>query len=154
VTLIISVTGEVAPQGSKTVGVTKDGRSYVRDDNPKTKPWRRLVATAARARLVERPDWNTEYAAVRVEIMFGIARPKAHYRTGKFAHQLKPNAPIYCNQYPDIDKAARAILDGLTESGAIVDDVRVVQLNCTKVYAGALGPMKQPGALVSIVAMT
>lgn len=54
---------------------------------------------------------------LRVDILFFFARPKGHYRTGKFAGMLKPQ---YCasNNYristPDRDNLDKLVLDALT----------------------------------------
>jgi Holliday junction resolvase RusA-like endonuclease len=41
---------------------------------------------------------------------------------------------------PDLDKLVRATLDGLTQSGAIVDDAQVVAITTRKQYAEAGAP--------------
>lgn len=140
--LVFTVLGEVAPQGSKTRG--RHGGLF--EDNPKTKPWRKTVTAAAEVALAETPKWNTEAEYLRVSLMFAIKRPKSHYRTGRFSEELKPDAPVYCNKYPDIDKAARAILDSLKVAGAITDDSQVVQLHCRKTYA----TVSEPGVIIAV----
>lgn len=37
------------PQGSKNLGVAKNGRTYVRESSAKVKPWRKAVTAAAYA---------------------------------------------------------------------------------------------------------
>jgi hypothetical protein len=37
---------------------------------------------------------------IEAELNFYFERPKVHFRTGKFADQLKPNAPVYHSKKP------------------------------------------------------
>jgi crossover junction endodeoxyribonuclease RusA len=137
--VVFTVHGEPAPQGSKTVGRTKAGASFVREDNPATEPWRNAVTAAA----VEAMDGRTPIAGpVRLEVDFVFARPKSHYRTGKRAGELKPSAPHYRASRPDVDKLVRALGDSLT-GVALVDDGAIVELVTRKVYGS-------PGAHVAI----
>lgn len=48
----------------------------------------------------------------------------------------------------DIDKLARAVLDALTESGVIGDDVQVVKLNCDRIERTT--PVRGDGAFVLV----
>lgn len=119
------IAGVPAPQGSKTR--TKWG---VREDNPATKPWRSAVAWEATAAMQgkELLTGPVELAAV-----FVFPRPKSHYRTGKNAGQLRPDAPIHCATKPDTDKLLRSIGDAIT--GIVVrDDSQIVRINARKLY--------------------
>lgn len=64
---------------------------------------------------------------------FFSARPKSHYRTGKYANELKPTAPKYNTSKKDIDNMAKFILDALNNK-LYVDDCQVVKLYCEKNY--------------------
>jgi len=77
---------------------------------------------------------------VFLSIDFWMPRPKSHYRTGKFAGELKPDALVYCPTTPDIDKLVRCTLDGLSVKcgGCVIaDDSLVVKLLCEKRYITA-----------------
>jgi Holliday junction resolvase RusA-like endonuclease len=120
----LTVIGTPAPQGSKT-----RTRFGVREDNPRTKPWRATVAAEAavahRGPLVDQP--------VEVDALFVFPRPKSHYRTGRNAHLLKDTAPAWCATKPDADKLARAVGDAL--SGVLLrDDNLIVEWRIRKVY--------------------
>ena len=133
-----TVYGEPAPQGSKTVAKSK-GKTWVREDNRKTEPWRNAVAAAA----VEAMDGQAPIAGpVELEVIFVFARPKAHYRTGKRAGELKPSAPHYAAKQPDADKLVRAIGDAITGI-VVVDDAAIVKLRAEKHFGS-------PGALVTV----
>lgn len=84
---------------------------------------------------------------VKVDILFYFPRPKSHYRTGKYADQLKPNAPIFHESKPDKDNAEKLVLDVLTKSGWWADDSRVVTGTPTKLYHGQDG---KPGAMITV----
>lgn len=135
----LTLHGEPAPQGSKTVGTTKTGRAYVREDNPALEPWRNAVAGAAVAAMAGRPPLAGE---LELDVVFVFARPKAHYGTGRNAGRLKPSAPAYCAKRPDVDKLCRAIGDALTGI-VFVDDAQVVELRAAKHYGA-------PAAHVSV----
>ena len=70
---------------------------------------------------------------ILMSIEFYIARPKSHYRTGKYKHLLKKGALYHCNKRPDIDNYAKLVLDAL--NGVFYkDDSQVTTLVITKVY--------------------
>lgn len=71
---------------------------------------------------------------LRVDIEFGMPRPKSHYRTGRFAHLLKGGAPVQHVRVPDVDNLAKFVLDALN-THVFVDDSRIVELCCRKIYA-------------------
>jgi crossover junction endodeoxyribonuclease RusA len=121
----LTIIGTPAPQGSKT-----KTRWGMREDNPHTKPWRATVAAEAAAQWEGRPLID---CAVELDALFVFPRPKSHYRTGRYAGQLRTNAPRWCEVKPDADKLARAIGDALT--GVLLrDDKQIVQWTIRKVY--------------------
>jgi Holliday junction resolvase RusA-like endonuclease len=71
-----------------------------------------------------------------VRITFYLSRPKS-----------APKKKVVPAGRPDIDKLARAVLDGLTEGGAWLDDGQVVTLHASKVYATEDYP---PGCTIEI----
>lgn len=80
---------------------------------------------------------------LRLRVFFYLPRPKHHYRTGRFAGQLKADAPRFCTRVPDTDKLVRAIGDALT--GLIYgDDSQVAQIVAHKLYGDT------PGAFITI----
>lgn len=123
--MIISVRGVPAPQGSKR----HVGGGRMVEMSKAVGPWREAV----RAETAKIAKWvSTE--PVEVHIIFGLNRPKGHYRTGRNAHLLRDGAPEFPAGRPDLDKLARAVLDGLTAGGAWKDDSQVVVLQVAKVY--------------------
>jgi Holliday junction resolvase RusA-like endonuclease len=73
--------------------------------------------------------------AVMVDIIFWMQRPKSHYRTGKFAGQIKDSMQMaYHTSKPDRDNLDKLVLDSL--SGIIIkDDAQVVGGKIWKEYA-------------------
>lgn len=104
------------------------------------KPWRKAVTEAAEE-ATRGLCWLD--GPLRLRAIFYIARPKHHYRTGKFAGQLKPNAPRFCTTTPDTDKLVRAIGDSLT-GFVYQDDSQVACLIAHKLYGD------KPGAFITI----
>ena len=132
--LWIRVTGEPIPQGSKVAAVTKDGRAFMRDAHPGLKAWRENVAQATWRFMHQTFEIDPLQGAVSCTIWTYITRPKSVTRT-------------YPHVKPDVDKLARAILDGLTDGGAWDDDSQVVELSIRKAYATE---DTRPGALIHI----
>ncbi len=75
------------------------------------------------------------YGGCSMTLVFNFERPKAHYRTGRYSHLLRDDAPDRHLQDPDGDKLERAILDGLTGI-AYHDDNEVDTCGRHKRWAG------------------
>ena len=116
--MAFQVFGDPVPQGSKRAFVVKN-RAVVVDDNKATlRSWRTAVVDAARAELNgEAP----ELGPVRITLMFFLRQPK------------RPKAPVPITK-PDVDKLARAVLDGMTDAGVFRDDSQVTTLTVRKRY--------------------
>lgn len=139
--IAFTVDGLPIPQGSKTVGHTTGGTSFVREGNRAAlMPWRSAISTRAREAMEGRAPFA---GPVRLDVDFAFPRPKSHYRTGKRAGELKLSAPTWSTPRPDLDKLLRALGDALT--GVVVrDDAQVVSVEASKRYGS-------PGAWVSVV---
>lgn len=71
---------------------------------------------------------------LQVVLKFFFVRPKSHFRTGKYADELKPNAPCWHTKIPDADNLAKFICDSL--NGIFWrDDSIVCKLIVTKQYS-------------------
>ena len=65
-------------------------------------------------------------------------RPKSHYRTGKYAHTLKDNAPQWHTSVPDTDNILKFIGDAL--NGIFwLDDRQIVWVRAMKRYGDTPG---------------
>ncbi len=127
------IPGIPKPQGSKTSGLNhKTGKTFVREDNAGTKPWRkRMVEGLQDSHGVPLAQFDS---AVAVVLRFVFVRPKSHKRDSM------PTSKAL----GDVDKLARNVLDALTQAGIITDDKFVLKLAAEKVY----GP--NPGLHVSV----
>ena len=130
--LWVRVNGEPIPQGSKTARVV-NGRAVMWDANPKLKEWRSTITNAC----LKAAPAMWEPGPVAVTIWAIVARPKTAKRT-------------YPTVKPDVDKLARAILDGITDAAIWADDAQVVELSIRKTYA-ADGDV--PGVIIHIGSM-
>lgn len=119
--IMFSVQGLPIPQGSKTIAQA-GGKAWLRDANAaRLKPWRQKVAAAA--------DVGESFdCPVVVFAMFYLPRPK------------KPKWWAPAGRVGDVDKLARALLDGMTDGGLLADDARVVDLHSYKRYESAENP--------------
>lgn len=71
--------------------------------------------------------------AIKVDMYFFMARPKNHFRTGKFAGQLKANAPKWHTAKPDRDNLMKFVKDALNKI-YWTDDSIICDGRCTKSY--------------------
>jgi Holliday junction resolvase RusA-like endonuclease len=140
------VPGEPAPGGSKkpfTYKCKKTGkiRASMAPDSSRTKPWMNNVAHFCRA------QWRLPVVdgPVRLGVVFYMDRPKSHYRTGKYAGQLRQDAPRLHTIAPDTTKLLRSTEDAM--KGIVWrDDCLVCDQSAVKVYSDT----GKPGALISV----
>lgn len=147
--LVVLVYGTPAPQGSKRhVG----NGVMVESNQHSLRTWREDVKLAALRALEETPGWERDYAQVAAHIVFTLPRPKGHFRSGKFAHLLRDNAPRLHGTKPDLDKLLRSTWDALGTAGAYADDSRIAQVYSVKTYPSIArtvpGALDQPGARI------
>lgn len=149
--ICITVAGKAAPAGSKTSFIPKSNelllrlaatttpaqakavlaglRANIVDANPNAAGWKDIVAWSA----VDQYKGDALTCAVDVEMIFVMARPKAHYGTGRNADLLKDNAPLQPTVAPDVLKLARGVEDALT--GIVYrDDAQIVNESLQKRY--------------------
>jgi Holliday junction resolvase RusA-like endonuclease len=155
--LMVTVWGTPAPQGSKHARPIYTGRgeqkvftgkvAQVESSKTRVAMWRQDVVAETR-RATQALSWETLTGPVEVIIHFALARPKAHYRTGRNSHLLRDNAPLYPTHAPDIDKTVRATLDALTTAGVWRDDGQISHLVATKDFCDELAT--RPGAFITV----
>lgn len=105
------VPGNPAPQGSKQAYV-RGNRAVLVETSKRLPLWREAVQDAAMDAGCQPID-----GPVAVWLTFRMPRPKA----------MKPADPLTMIQRPDIDKLARAVLDGIT-GVCFEDDSQVTRL--------------------------
>ena len=72
--------------------------------------------------------------AISVSMIFSMPRPKSHYRSGKYSHLLKDNAPSLHVSKPDIDNLIKFYLDAMTGS-FWKDDAYICTIEASKIYS-------------------
>ena len=108
--ITFTVPGVPIPQGSANWVVSKTTGKVIPIVSKKLKPWRREIAWIAKDAM----GGQFFVGGVSMTLVFTFERPKCHYRTGKFSHLLRDDAPDRHLQKPDGDKLERAVLDALT----------------------------------------
>jgi len=147
--IIIRVNGKPAPQGSKR----RFPNGGMVESSKAVGPWREAVRAETQRVTFTRPEgqpdrrYRTADGAVRVSVLFLLERPRGHYGTGKNAGSLRISAPARPATVPDIDKLARAVLDGIVAGGAIADDGLISDLHVSKDYCR---PGELPGCEIRI----
>lgn len=127
------VPGVPAPGGSKR----HIGNGRVIDDSKRNAPWRSLVSVVAMQHYRGEPVTFP----VGVRVLFLFPHPKGHFRTGKHAGELRPDAPVFHTIRPDGTKLWRAAEDALT--GILwKDDGQVVRQSIEKWYTNGTPGME------------
>jgi Holliday junction resolvase RusA-like endonuclease len=94
-------------------------------------PWKDQIALAAKPFLPEMPLSMPLY----LHLEFFFPRPKAHYLRG----QIRGSAPGYHVGRPDIDNAAKAVMDALTICRMWNDDAQIADCRVRKLYDDGRG---------------
>lgn len=117
--------GRPAPKGSRIAGKRKNGTVFTRPASKHEKPWQDAVASQCPLH----PRLRGPYVVELEHIAERPARPTYRY-------------PVQ-----DVDKLARATVDGLVRGGVLSDDKHVVQLIAWKRWAE---PGEEPGCVVDV----
>ena len=164
--LAVKIHGTPAPKGSlkcvtphrvkgcKCKGPTMPPR-LIEDSSPHLDAWRPLVAACGH-RLRIKAGGPID-GPIYISATLTLPRPKSHYRTGRYAHLLRDDAPAwpYLIGSKDDDKLARCILDGLADPPAHLfgNDTQVCGLEAWKCYPDTPGcpdRLDKPGAIIRV----
>lgn len=144
--LVVVVSGRPAPQGSKR----HVGNGRMVESSQAVGPWRDAVRMTAAAALVG-SGWVAGSRPLTLEVVFTMPRPRAHYRGGRHADEVRADAPRHPTKRPDLDKLLRSTLDALTDAGAVDDDANVVRILALKTYPlNDLDALDTPGAVITL----
>lgn len=141
------VPGIARTAGSKSAFKSKDGRVHLTHAGKYSKGWMDSVKWFA----IQQYGQRTVLLAgpITLKLIFFMARPKGHFRTGKYAGELKASAPEHPTTKPDLTKLTRAVEDAIT--GIIwKDDSQVVRQDTEKVYCG---PEDKVGVYITIASV-
>lgn len=120
------------PDGSRRMVTRPDGSPVlaVRDDNPKAATWRQEIVAVATRVMDGKP---LLLGPIQISIQLVFPRLKSHFRAGRNAHELRPDAPHYHTTKPDRLKCCRALEDALT--GIVYrDDSQICSGPVEKIY--------------------
>lgn len=127
--LLVEVSGKPRPQGSSWIGKNGNFRPAAKG----LTEWKNDIARAAYVAAYNQPGLALDKDdPVSVSIQFHYGRPGSHFRREKGHPVLKADAPVAKTTTPDVDKLARAVLDGLVQGGVLHDDRQVASLNAEK----------------------
>ena len=70
---------------------------------------------------------------IEATLTFYFPRPASHYRTGRYAGELKPDMPRWHSKRKDLDNLVKFVLDSLNGL-AYEDDSQVAVIRCAKFY--------------------
>ena len=79
---------------------------------------------------------ETMTGPVNMNCKFFFARPKSHFGTGKNQDKLKPSAPAFHTQKPDIDNLQKFVKDCLNGI-AYKDDCQIIYVEASKMWVEA-----------------
>ena len=122
--MLIDFSINLTPKALKRHRVGKYGRMY----DPSAKDKKKIKLLIARFK----PKYPLK-SDLMVKLVFTMPYPKKYYRTGKFKHMIKDNAPQYCKTKPDIDNLSKMLLDCMNNM-FYVDDSQVCMLQAEKIY--------------------
>ena len=86
----------------------------------------------ARACAMQLPETPLQ-GPIEAKLTFYFSRPLNHYRTGKFAGQLKPGMPTWHSKRKDIDNLIKFVFDSLNGL-AYEDDSQISAVSSAKMY--------------------
>lgn len=139
-TLIITVHGRPAPQGSKDLGQ----HGQMRESSPHLPAWRQAIKAATYRALCAvdiAPDDRPVFPAgmpMDVFIRFHIRKPPG---------TKYPDHPTTAQGSGDTDKLIRGVLDALTQSKVWHDDDQAIRITAEKAWATEAYP---PGATIRL----
>jgi Holliday junction resolvase RusA-like endonuclease len=122
-----TVYGEPAPGGSKIPGMAKNGKMFVRDDNPRTREWKDRVGQVAGELMRNRELYP---GPLKLTVVFYRPRPKGHYTSKGGLTRSAPKHPI---TKPDLTKLIRPLEDAL-RGIVFKDDAQICQTHAGKLY--------------------
>ena len=132
-TLAFQVTGQPKGQPRPRAFARKMGSVHVARfyDSDVANAWKSAVMLAI-IEAAKLHKWALTLGPVAVELRFAMPRPKSHFG----AKGLKPSAPEFHTQKPDIDNLEKLLGDQITRSGRIWrDDSQVVSMRSDKFWA-------------------
>jgi Holliday junction resolvase RusA-like endonuclease len=141
VVISFEVHGTPKPQGSMKAFAVGGKARMKASGGTEFAAWRNAVAEAARRQADEH---GTLDGPLSLDVVFRFPMPASRPK------KVRDRGLVWRTTMPDVDKLVRCLCDGLTASGLIADDARIVQLAAIKCettsWSGAhieLGPARE-----------
>ena len=117
------------PKPQQRHRVSKNGRMYDPSFKDKKQVWLQIAKFKPRYPFA---------GDIMIKLVFTMARPKSHYRTGKYKHLLKDKTPYWHSFKTDIDNLCKYVMDTIQgKHGFICDDSQICMLQAEKVWGFA-----------------
>ena len=114
------------PKPQQRHRVARNGRMYDPSSKDKKQTWLQIALHCPKLPLA---------GDISIKLVFYMARPKNHYRTGKYKHLLKDNVSEYHSYKPDLDNMVKLICDVIQGKGRMIcDDSQICMLQAEKVW--------------------
>ena len=123
---MIEFTIKGKPKALKRHRSTRTGHMYDPSAKDKKQMWLQIAKYKPKLPLA---------GGIMLKLIFYMERPKSHYRTGKYKHILKDDAPEKHRFKPDLDNLVKLIADCIGNNTFIVDDSQICMLQAEKIYA-------------------
>ena len=136
----IRIEGTARQRGSKVAIPLRNGKIAMKDSAKGSREWMLHVTASA----AEQYAGDPLLGPVRLIVQVYLARPKAHYGTGRNAGRLKASAPQWHSQTPDLSKLVRGIEDGLSKV-VYADDRQIAAIEASKKWSAG-----QPHVVVDV----
>ena len=121
----LSIPGE--PIGKKRPRFARRGKITVAYNDQQTEEGKFIAQVLAQA------NGQTINGPIEMTMTATKSRPKSHYGTGRNSGKLKPSAPAYPTNKPDLDNILKFVCDCFNEI-LFKDDAQVVSIQAIKRY--------------------
>lgn len=131
------IQGQAATAGSKkSFRHSKTGKIVTLDTCKRKPAWQAQCISSAVEAMMDQ-GWKLSRRPIRLNVCFFFARPKSHFRTGKFNGLLRSGfEAMQHTQKPDVTKLVRCLEDSF--KGIVwQDDSQVVAQNTSKSWAAS-----------------
>lgn len=127
---VFTVYGEAATGGSKIPGKSKNGKLFVRDDNPRARDWKDRVGQVAGELMRNRELYA---GPLLLSVTFYRPRPAGHYTSKGALTKSARTIRRYPIAKPDLTKLIRPLEDAL-RGIVFKDDAQICETVASKRY--------------------
>lgn len=107
--------------------------------------WRRKVRAA-----ILNTKWARVWKPIEIVMDFNIKRPRSHFRSGKYSHLVRSEAPTYHTSGGyDLDNLIKPVLDEMKLAEMIKDDSQAIKITATKHWVS-----QSPSCVFSLIELS